>query len=123
MVKVYRFADIPRPELAQFVHELTSYQEGRTKYAPIIPDFPIEWGLLKTELAASKADQGKLIQALDDRIRNSIPEEVDSLGSWQEDTWEAKATEFHLSPTRYLVKESMTFRLPNPYHNVSPLVK
>ncbi len=126
MVRVYRFADIPHPELAQFVHELTSYQEGRTKYVPIIPDFSIEGGITETELTVSKADQGKLIQVSDDRHSQSESEtafrkEIDSLGSWQQKTWKAKATEFHLSPTRYLVEESMTFRLPNPYHNLSLL--
>ena len=31
------------------------------------------------------------------------------------------AADFHLSPTRYFTEESMTFRLPNPYHNLSLL--
>ena len=67
MVRVYRFADIPHPELAQFVHELTSYQEGRTKCVPIIPDFSIKRAIAETELTILKPGQGELIQVSNDR--------------------------------------------------------
>lgn len=98
MVRVFRFAEIPYQDLAQFINELKSYQEGRTTCLLTIPEFSIK----TTDLDGT---------GYKDELNRS----------WQAASLIAKVKKLHLPRVCCFDEGSMSLNLADPYQILSQL--
>ena len=126
MVRVWRFADIPNPELAQFIHELTSYQEGRIDCIPAMPSFSIEVASPgRTELEFLKVERGKSSQ-IRQRDCRSIPAgrhqaSNDLRHLWQTKFLDAGVSQIRMPPIGCFSEITATSYHPKPSQDLSLL--